>query len=150
MRITLKIWRQKDRNSEGRLVAYELSNVSPDMSFLEMLDMLNLGLARKGEEPVAFDHDCREGICGSCGFMINGVAHGPQPATTVCQLHMRHFKDGDVLYLEPWRAKAFPVVKDLVVDRSAFDRIIASGGFISVNVGGAPDGNAIPVPKEIA
>ena len=117
------------------------------MSFLEMLDVLNEELTAKGEEPVAFDHDCREGICGSCGFMINGIAHGPQRGTTVCQLHMRKFKDGDVLYLEPWRAKAFPVVRDLVVDRSAFDRIIASGGFISAPTGSAPDGNAIPVPK---
>ena len=120
------------------------------MSFLEMLDVLNEDLIAKGEEPVAFDHDCREGICGMCGFMINGVAHGPLPGTTLCQLHMRHFKDGDELYLEPWRAKAFPVIKDLVVDRSAFDRIIAAGGYISVATGSAPDGNAILVPKENA
>jgi succinate dehydrogenase iron-sulfur subunit len=132
------------------MIRYEHKNVNPHMSFLEMLDVLNEELIAKGEEPVAFDHDCREGICGACGFMINGVAHGPQPATTVCQLHMRHFKDGDVLYLEPWRAKAFPVVKDLVVDRSAFDRIIAAGGFISVSTGSARDGNTILVPKKSA
>jgi succinate dehydrogenase / fumarate reductase iron-sulfur subunit len=120
------------------------------MSFLEMLDVLNEDLIAKGEEPVAFDHDCREGICGSCGFMINGIAHGPQPSTTVCQLHMRHFKSGDVLYLEPWRARAFPVVRDLVVDRSAFDRIIASGGFVAISAGGTPDGNAIPISKKYA
>ena len=149
MRITLKIWRQKVRNSEGRLVAYELSNVSPDMSFLELLDMLNLDLARKGEDAVAFDHDCREGICGSCGVVINGRAHGPE-RTTTCQLHMRAFRDGDVIDVEPWRAKGFPVVKDLVVDRSTFDRIITAGGFISVRTGGAPDANTIPVPKPVA
>jgi succinate dehydrogenase / fumarate reductase iron-sulfur subunit len=120
------------------------------MSFLEMLDVLNEELIAKGEDPIAFDHDCREGICGSCGFMVNGVAHGPRQGTTVCQLHMRHFKSGDVLYLEPWRAKAFPVVRDLIVDRSAFDRIIAAGGFVSVSAGSAPDGNAIPVPKKYA
>jgi succinate dehydrogenase / fumarate reductase iron-sulfur subunit len=132
------------------MVRYEVPNVNPDMSFLEMLDVLNEDLMNRGEEPVAFDHDCREGICGMCGFMINGVAHGPLPGTTVCQLHMRHFRDGDELYLEPWRARAFPVIKDLVVDRSAFDRIIAAGGYISVNTGSAPDGNAIAVPKETA
>jgi succinate dehydrogenase / fumarate reductase iron-sulfur subunit len=120
------------------------------MSFLEMLDVLNEELIARGQEPVAFDHDCREGICGSCGFMINGIAHGPQSGTTVCQLHMRHFKDGDELYLEPWRAKAFPIVKDLVVDRSAFDRIIASGGYVSAQTGSAPDGNTLPVPKKNA
>src|SRR2546425_5978577 len=150
MRLTLHIWRQKSASHAGRIVRYEHEQVSPHMSFLEMLDVLNEELIAKGEEPIAFDHDCREGICGSCGFMINGVAHGPQRGTTVCQLHMRHFKDGDVLYLEPWRARAFPVVKDLVVDRSAFDRIIASGGFISVPTGNSPDGNAIPVPKRNA
>jgi succinate dehydrogenase / fumarate reductase iron-sulfur subunit len=132
------------------MVQYEHSNVNPHMSFLEMLDVLNEELFAKGEEPVAFDHDCREGICGSCGFMINGVAHGPQAATTVCQLHMRHFKDGDVLYLEPWRAQAFPLVKDLVVDRSAFDRIIQAGGYTSINVGGARDANAILISKPTA
>src|SRR5689334_2289469 len=129
------------------MVRYEHAKVSPHMSFLEMLDVLNEELIAKGEEPIAFDHDCREGICGMCGFMINGIAHGPRRGTTVCQLHMRKFKDGDELYLEPWRAKAFPMVKDLVVDRSAFDRIIAAGGFISVPAGSAPDGNAILVPK---
>jgi succinate dehydrogenase / fumarate reductase iron-sulfur subunit len=147
MKLILHIWRQKGPDQAGSMVRYEHTKVSPHMSFLEMLDVLNEELTAKGEDPVAFDHDCREGICGMCGFMINGVAHGPQRATTVCQLHMRHFKDGDVLYLEPWRAKAFPVVKDLVVDRSAFDRIIASGGFISVSTGSAQDGNVIPIPK---
>ena len=150
MRLTLHIWRQKSASHAGRIVRYEHAQVSPHMSFLEMLDVLNEELIAKGEEPIAFDHDCREGICGMCGFMINGVAHGPQRGTTVCQLHMRHFKDGDELYLEPWRARAFPVVKDLVVDRSAFDRIIASGGYISVATGSAPDGNTIPVPKKNA
>ena len=132
------------------MVRYSMDNVSEHMSFLEMLDVLNEQLVEKGEEPVAFDHDCREGICGMCGFMINGVAHGPLPGVTVCQLHMRTFKDGDELYLEPWRARAFPVVRDLAVNRSAFDRIIAAGGFICVSTGSAPDGNVIPVPKEIA
>src|SRR5262245_12056045 len=139
MRLTLHIWRQKSATHAGSLVKYEHGNVSPHMSFLEMLDVLNEELIAKGEEPVAFDHDCREGSCGSCGFMINGIAHGPKPATNVCQLHMRHFKDGEILHLEPWRARAFPVVKDLVVDRSAFDRIITKGGFISVSTGSAPD-----------
>lgn len=148
MKITLHVWRQKDRNAQGKLVRYECPNVSEHMSFLEMLDVLNEDLTAKGEDPVAFEHDCREGICGSCGFVINGVAHGPMAGTTVCQLHMRHFKDGDELYLEPWRAKAFPVMKDLMVDRGAFDRIIAAGGYISVPAGSAPDGNTIPVPKE--
>ncbi len=147
MRIILHVWRQPNAGSSGRLVRYEVPDVSTHMSFLEMLDVLNESLIEKGEEPIAFDHDCREGICGSCGFMINGQAHGPLPGTTVCQLHMRHFKDGDELYLEPWRARAFPVVKDLVVNRSAFDRIIAAGGYVSVSTGSAPDGNAIPVPK---
>jgi succinate dehydrogenase / fumarate reductase iron-sulfur subunit len=132
------------------MIGYEHKNVNPDMSFLEMLDVLNEELTARAEEPIAFDHDCREGICGACGFMINGIAHGPERGTIVCQLHMRHFKDGDVLYLEPWRAKAFPVVKDLVVDRGAFDRIIARGGFISTPTGSAPDGNVIPVPKKNA
>ena len=150
MRIVLHIWRQKNANDKGRMTRYEVPNVSEHMSFLEMLDVLNEDLLAKGEEPVAFDHDCREGICGMCGCMVNGVAHGPQPETTLCQLHMRHFKDGDELYLEPWRAKAFPVVKDLVVDRSSFDRIIAAGGFVSVSTGSAPDGNAILVPRENA
>jgi len=147
MRITLNVWRQKGPNSEGKFVKYERPEVSPDMSFLEMLDVLNEDLIKKGEVPVTFDHDCREGICGACGFMINGIAHGPDKGTTVCQLHMRSFKDGDELFLEPWRAKAFPLIKDLMVDRGAFDRIIASGGFISVPTGSTVDGNAIAVPK---
>ena len=150
MKLTLHIWRQRNGSEKGRMVRYEMPDVNPEMSFLEMLDVLNESLIDKGEEPVAFDHDCREGICGMCGFMINGVAHGPQRSTTVCQLHMRHFKDGDELYLEPWRARAFPIVKDLVVNRSAFDRIIAAGGFISAPTGSAPDGNDILVPKEAA
>jgi succinate dehydrogenase / fumarate reductase iron-sulfur subunit len=146
MRITLHVWRQKSNAAAGAFVTH-LAEASEDMSFLEMLDVVNEGLVVKGEDPIAFDHDCREGICGMCGFMINGEAHGPQKGTTVCQLHMRSFKDGDELWLEPWRAKAFPVLRDLTVDRSAFDRIIAVGGFISVSTGSAPDGNAIPVPK---
>ena len=150
MKLTLHVWRQKNPGDAGRMVQYEHKSVNPHMSFLEMLDVLNEELIAKGEEPIAFDHDCREGICGMCGFMINGIAHGPERGTTVCQLHMRHFKDGDVLYLEPWRARAFPVVKDLVVDRSAFDRITAAGGFISVVTGSAPDGNTILVPKKNA
>ena len=147
MRLTLKIWRQQKGESDGRLVTYEMPDVSEHMSFLEMLDVLNERLIEKGEEPVAFDHDCREGICGTCGMMINGEAHGPRAATTACQLHMREFSDGETLVIEPWRAKPFPVIKDLVVDRSAFDRIIAAGGYVSVNTGGVPDANAIPVPK---
>ncbi len=147
MRLTLNIWRQKGPSDKGQMVPYSLDNVSEHMSFLEMLDVLNEQLIAKGEEPVAFDHDCREGICGMCGFVINGVAHGPRRGTTVCQLHMREFHDNDELFLEPWRASAFPVLKDLVVNRSAFDRIIAAGGYISVPTGSAPDGNAIPVPK---
>ena len=150
MRIILHIWRQRNAADKGRMSRYEVPNVSEHMSFLEMLDVLNEDLITKGEDPVAFDHDCREGICGMCGCMVNGVAHGPQPETTLCQLHMRYFKDGDELYLEPWRAKAFPVVRDLVVDRTAFDRIIAAGGFISVATGSAPDGNAVLVPKDNA
>ena len=147
MKLTLKIWRQKNASSSGRLVDYQLEGVSADSSFLEMLDSLNERLINEGKEPVAFDHDCREGICGMCGMMINGVAHGLRPAVTTCQLHMRHFNDGDTIIVEPWRAKAFPIVKDLIVDRSAFDRIIQAGGFISVTTGSAPDGNVIPVPK---
>jgi succinate dehydrogenase / fumarate reductase, iron-sulfur subunit len=147
MRFTLNIWRQKSRNSSGQLMVYRLDDISSDMSFLEMLDVLNEQLVKKGEEPVAFDHDCREGICGSCSMMINGLAHGPERGTTTCQLHMRSFADGDSIYIEPWRAKAFPVIKDLICDRSAFDRVIQSGGFVSVNTGGAPDGNALPIPK---
>lgn len=150
MKLTLNIWRQKNANTPGKMVRYDLANVSEHMSFLEMLDVLNEELTLKGEDPVAFEHDCREGICGSCGFMINGVAHGPQRGTTVCQLHMRHFKDGQELWLEPWRAKAFPVLKDLIVDRGAFDRIIEAGGYVSVNTGGAPDGNALPIEKQKA
>jgi len=150
MTLTLNVWRQKDKTSEGRFVGYTLPGVSPDMSFLEMLDLLNLDLIRKGEEPVAFDHDCREGICGTCSLYINGRAHGPLKGVTACQLHMRTFHDGDTITVEPWRARAFPVIRDLVVDRSAFDRIMAAGGFVSVRTGGAPDGNAIPVPKPVA
>jgi succinate dehydrogenase / fumarate reductase, iron-sulfur subunit len=150
MNLTLHVWRQKHAHDRGGFVRYEARNISPDMSFLEMLDVVNEGLIAKGEDPIAFDHDCREGICGMCGFVINGIAHGPRRGTTVCQLHMRSFKDGDTLYLEPWRARAFPVIKDLVVDRGAFDRIIQSGGFISVSTGGAPEANSVPVPKENA
>lgn len=146
MRITLKVWRQANAATRGRMVDYQLDDVSEDMSFLEMLDVLNEQLIGQGEEPVAFDHDCREGICGMCGLMIDGVAHGPE-VTTVCQLHMRSFKDGDTITVEPWRADPFPVIKDLVVDRSAFDRIIQAGGFISANTGAAPDAHATPVPK---
>jgi succinate dehydrogenase / fumarate reductase iron-sulfur subunit len=150
MDLTLHVWRQKSPADAGRMERYEIQGVSEHASFLEMLDVLNERLAARGEEPVAFEHDCREGICGSCGFMINGEAHGPLPGTTVCQLHMRHFKNGDVLYLEPWRARAFPVIKDLVVDRGAFDRIVQAGGFISVATGSAPEANLIPVPKPLA
>jgi len=149
VRITLKVWRQAGPKAPGKLVDYTVENVSPDMSFLEMLDVVNEGLITKGEDPIAFDSDCREGICGTCGFMVDGIPHGPMRATTVCQLHMRSFNDNDRLTLEPWRAKAFPVLKDLVVDRSAFDRIIQAGGYTSVNCGGAPDGNTILIPKPI-
>ena len=148
MNVTLKVWRQKDAKAKGEFVTYAANGISDEMSFLEMLDVVNEGLIEKGQEPIAFDHDCREGICGTCGFVINGRPHGPRAKTTVCQLHMRSFKDGDTLTIEPWRAEAFPVVKDLVVDRGAFDRIIAAGGFITAPTGGAPDGNAILVPKE--
>lgn len=147
MNLTLHIWRQETPSVEGRFVTYHVDDISPDMSFLEMLDVLNERLIIKGEVPVEFEHDCREGICGTCSLMINGIPHGPEKATTTCQLHMRKFKDGDEITIEPWRAKAFPVLKDLVVDRSAFDRIIQKGGFISANTGNAPDGNAIPIPK---
>jgi succinate dehydrogenase / fumarate reductase iron-sulfur subunit len=148
VRIHLKVWRQRGPNVPGRLVHYTAESVSPDMSFLEMLDVVNEGLIGRGEDPIAFDSDCREGICGACGFLINGIAHGPDPGTTVCQLHMRRFVDGETIVLEPWRARAFPLVKDLIVDRSAFDRIIQAGGYTSANVGGAPDGNAILIPRD--
>ncbi|HEX3372036.1 MAG TPA: succinate dehydrogenase/fumarate reductase iron-sulfur subunit [Candidatus Acidoferrales bacterium] len=150
MNLTIKVWRQQDAKSAGKFVTYPVQNVTPDMSFLEMLDLLNEDLQAKGEAPVAFDHDCREGICGMCGFLINGVAHGGHRGTTVCQLSMRFFKDGDSLTLEPWRAKAFPVLRDLAVDRSAFDRIIQAGGFITVPTGVAPDARAVLVAKEAA
>ena len=150
MNLTLKVWRQQDTKSSGKFVSYQVQGVTPDMSFLEMLDLLNENLQAKDEAPVAFEHDCREGICGMCGFLINGVAHGGHRGTTVCQLSMRFFKDGDSLTLEPWRAKAFPVLRDLAVDRSAFDRIIQAGGFISAPTGVAPDARAILVPKDAA
>ena len=150
MKVTLHVWRQPNAQTKGKMVTYESPQITGDMSFLEMLDVLNESLTLKGEDPIAFDHDCREGICGTCSLMINGVAHGPEKAITTCQLYMRSFKDGDHIYVEPWRAKAFPIIKDLVVDRGAFDRIMAAGGFISVNAGGAPDANAIPVPKDDA
>ncbi|MBV9760410.1 MAG: succinate dehydrogenase/fumarate reductase iron-sulfur subunit [Acidobacteriaceae bacterium] len=150
MRLKLKIWRQQSRSAAGKFVSYPMDDANPDMSMLECLDVLNERLIEAGEDPVAFEHDCREGICGSCGFMINGVAHGPLPATTVCQLTLRHFKEGQELVLEPWRARAFPLIKDLVVDRRSFDRIISSGGYVSVSTGSAPDGNAILVSKESA
>ena len=149
MKITLKIWRQKNNATKGSFKTYQLDHVSPDMSFLEMLDVLNGDLISKGEESVAFDHDCREGICGACSLYINGRPHGPQQTTT-CQLHMRSFQDGDSIVIEPWRAKAFPVIRDLVVDRAAFYRIQQSGGYVSVNTGGVPDGNEIPIPKKVA
>lgn len=150
MNLTLKVWRQKNAKDKGNFVTYNAKNVSEDMSFLEMLDVLNEELITKNEEPIAFDHDCREGICGSCSMYINGRAHGPQNGTTTCQLHMRKFKDGETITIEPWRAASFPVIKDLVVNRSAFDRIIAAGGFISVNTGNAQDANSLPIPKEDA
>ena len=147
MNLTLHIWRQRNAKSPGKLVRYKVKDISPDQSFLEMMDQLNQGLIAQGEEPVAFDHDCREGICGACSMVINGVPHGPRRGTTTCQLHMRNFRDGDTLYVEPFRARAFPVLRDLMVDRSAFDRIQQAGGYVSVNTGAAPDGNAILVPK---
>ena len=147
MKLKLRVWRQEGVKAKGKLEDYTLPDVSPDSSFLEMLDLLNEDLVMKGEVPVAFDHDCREGICGMCGLVINGIAHGPEAATTTCQLHMRHFKDGDTVVIEPWRAAAFPVLKDLVVDRTAFDRIIQAGGYVSVSTGSAAEANAIPVPK---
>jgi len=150
MNLTLRVWRQKNQNTQGQFVTYDAKEISEDMSFLEMLDVVNEGLIKRGEEQIAFDHDCREGICGMCSLVINGTPHGPLKATTTCQLHMRSFKDGDTIVIEPWRAAPFPVIKDLVVDRSAFDRIIQTGGYVSVSTGGAPDGNALPIPKEDA
>lgn len=150
MNLTLYVWRQKGPQDKGTMVEYKAGGVSPDMSFLEMLDVVNEGIIRDGGEPIAFDHDCREGICGACSQVINGVPHGPQRKTTVCQLHMRHFRDGDSIYIEPWRARAFPVVKDLVVDRAALDRLIQAGGYVSVHTGGVPDANAILIPKDDA
>lgn len=147
MKLQLRVWRQKNASDLGRLVDYEALDVSPDMSFLEMLDVVNEGLIARAEEPIAFDSDCREGICGTCSLNVNGIAHGGLPGTAVCQLHMRRFKDGQTITIEPWRAKAFPVVKDLITNRTAFDRIVQAGGFISVNTGGAPDGNTIPIGK---
>jgi succinate dehydrogenase / fumarate reductase iron-sulfur subunit len=148
--VTLKVWRQKGPDVKGKLETIEAKNISTHMSFLEMLDVVNEDLALSGKEPIEFDNDCREGICGMCGAVLNGIAHGPEKAMTLCQLHMRKFKDGDVIVVEPWRSRAFPIIKDLVVDRSALDKIIQAGGYISANVGGAPDGNSIPIPQEIA
>jgi succinate dehydrogenase iron-sulfur subunit len=148
MNLTLHVWRQASPNAKGRMVVYEANDISPDMSFLEMLDVVNEWLTIRGEVPIAFDHDCREGICGMCGMMINGVAHGPMKGTATCQLHMRSFKDGDTIYIEPWRARAFPVIKDLTVDRSALDRIIQAGGFITAATGGAQDANTVLIPKD--
>jgi succinate dehydrogenase / fumarate reductase iron-sulfur subunit len=150
MRLTLNVWRQKNATSAGAFETYQAPDISPDMSFLEMLDVVNESLIAQDKEPIAFDHDCREGICGTCGMMINGVAHGPEKATTTCQLHMRHFKDGDTVTIEPWRSRAFPVIRDLVVNRGAFDRIIQAGGYISVSTGSAVDGNSLPVPKVVS
>jgi succinate dehydrogenase iron-sulfur subunit len=147
MNFTLKVWRQKNADDPGRMVEYPANDIIADMSFLEMLDVVNEGLIAKGEEPIAFDSDCREGICGTCSLVINGVAHGGQRGTTACQLHMRHFTDGQIITIEPWRARAFPVLRDLVTDRSAFDRIIEAGGFVSVNTGGTPDANCLPISK---
>ncbi|MCB9297595.1 MAG: succinate dehydrogenase/fumarate reductase iron-sulfur subunit [Lewinellaceae bacterium] len=150
MRIQLKIWRQENARAQGRMVDYELADINPEMSFLEMLDVLNEQLIQRGDMPVEFDHDCREGICGQCGLFINGRAHGPQAATTTCQLHMRHFRDGDTIYVEPFRSRAFPVIKDLRIDRSAFDRIIQAGGYISTRTGDAPEANALPIGHKVA
>jgi succinate dehydrogenase / fumarate reductase iron-sulfur subunit len=149
MNLTLHVWRQKSRDAEGKLAEYKAENISPDASFLEMLDVVNERLTEKGEEPIHFEHDCREGICGSCGMMINGVAHGPMGGTATCQLHMRHFNDGDTVFIEPWRARAFPVIKDLIVDRSALDKIIQAGGYVSVNTGSAVEANTLPIPKPV-
>ena len=150
MKLKIHVWRQPNKDAPGEMKTYDVENVDPHMSFLEMMDTLNEQLQAKGEEPVAFDHDCREGICGMCSMVINGLPHGGHRGVTTCQLHMRHFKNGDEIHVEPWRAGAFPVLRDLVVDRSAFDRIIAAGGYVSVNTGGAPDANALPVPKKEA
>ena len=150
MTLNLRVWRQKNTNSKGHLIPYKLENVSQHMSFLEMLDILNENLVKKGDEPVEFDDDCREGICGMCSLVIDGRAHGPWRGAATCQVHMREYKDGDTITIEPWRAAGFPVIKDLVVDRGAFDRIMAAGGYISMNAGGAPDANALPIPKDIA
>jgi succinate dehydrogenase / fumarate reductase iron-sulfur subunit len=150
MNLTLKVWRQKNKNAEGKLVTYQVKDISPDMSFLEMIDVLNEQLIVKGDEPIAFDHDCREGICGMCSLYINGRPHGPKDKITTCQLHMRSFHDGETITIEPWRAEPFPIVKDLVVNRSAFDRIIAAGGYVSVNTGNAQDANSLPIGKEAA
>lgn len=150
MNLTLKIWRQKDAKSKGKFETYKVENISPDTSFLEMLDILNNDLIKSGNEPIAFDHDCREGICGMCSLHINGHAHGPDTEITTCQLHMRKFKDGDTITIEPWRSRAFPVIKDLVVDRSAYDKILQAGGYVSVRTGGVPDANAIPIPRDDA
>jgi succinate dehydrogenase / fumarate reductase, iron-sulfur subunit len=150
MKLKLHVWRQAKKDAPGEMKEYLADGVNPHMSFLEMLDVVNNKLVEKGEEPIAFDHDCREGICGMCSMVINGVPHGGHKGVTACQLHMRHFNDGDEIFIEPWRAKAFPVLKDLVVDRSAFDRIVASGGFVSVSTGGTPDANALPIPKRDA
>ena len=149
MNLTLQVWRQKSRDAEGRFVEYKADNISPDASFLEMLDVVNERLTESGEEPIHFEHDCREGICGSCGMMINGNAHGPMGGTATCQLHMRHFNDGDTVVVEPWRARAFPVLKDLIVDRSPLDKIIQAGGYISVNTGSAVEANTLPIPKQV-
>jgi succinate dehydrogenase / fumarate reductase iron-sulfur subunit len=150
MNFTLEVWRQKSRNDKGKFVTYAVNNIPPDASILEMLDIVNQDLVRKNEDPIEFDHDCREGICGSCGLMVNGRAHGPHQGVATCELRMRVFRDGEHIVVEPWRAKPFPVIKDLVVDRTAFDRIMQAGGFVSVKTGGAPDGNAIPIPKTVA
>jgi succinate dehydrogenase / fumarate reductase iron-sulfur subunit len=150
MNLILHVWRQKNPAASGNMITYKANDVSPDMSFLEMLDIINEGLILAGQEPIAFDHDCREGICGACGIVINGLAHGPQRATTACQLHMRTFKDGDEITIEPWRSQAFPIIKDLMVDRGAFDRIIQAGGFVSASTGSAPDGNALLIAKDYA
>lgn len=147
MDVTLHVWRQKDNRSPGKMIEYPARNVEPNMSFMEMLDIVNEGLIGRGEEPIAFEYDCREGICGSCGMMINGIPHGPGKGITTCQLYMRSFNNGDHIYVEPWRAAAFPVIKDLVVDRSAFDRVIQAGGFVSVNTGNAPEANSVPIAK---